>query len=249
MKTLFFLLLATPLFISCNNDNSDTLNSVNINFKFSQNWDGVQVTNADFNNTIYVNEMGRELNISRMRYLLSRFTLTNQNGDVFSTNQFNLVDMANNATLTFNSDLIVPEGTYTLSFIYGFNQEDNIDGAYPILNSASWNWPESLGGGYHFMQYEGSYDVNTEPKPYNLHNGTARVSEGVFEQNFVTITLTNPLVITTGNEIEIKMDIAEWFKNPDLWDLDLYNVTLMPNYAAQKLMQRNTSGVFSATIN
>ncbi|PKP26086.1 MAG: hypothetical protein CVU03_05275 [Bacteroidetes bacterium HGW-Bacteroidetes-2] len=246
MKKIIFFLLATPFLIACSNDSVD---NVNINFKFSQNWDGTQVTNADFNTTLYVNEMGRELNISRMRYLLSRFALTNQNGDVFTTNQFNLVDMANNATLTFNSDLVVPEGTYTLSFIYGFNQEDNINGAYPILNSASWNWPEMLGGGYHFMQYEGSYDVNTVPKPYNLHNGTARVSDGVFEQNFVTITLTNPLVIKTGSEINIKMNIAEWFKNPDLWDLDLYNITLMPNFAAQKLMQRNARSVFSATIN
>jgi len=206
MKKIIFFLLATPFLIACSNDSVD---NVNINFKFSQNWDGTQVTNADFNTTLYVNEMGRELNISRMRYLLS----------------------------------------YTLSFIYGFNQEDNINGAYPILNSASWNWPEMLGGGYHFMQYEGSYDVNTVPKPYNLHNGTARVSDGVFEQNFVTITLTNPLVIKTGSEINIKMNIAEWFKNPDLWDLDLYNITLMPNFAAQKLMQRNARSVFSATIN
>ena len=144
---------------------------------------------------------------------------------------------------------MVPEGNYTLSFIYGFNQADNIDNAYNDLNTASWNWPAMLGGGYHFLQFDGMYDVNTDtPKPFNYHNGTARVSEGVFEQNFVPFNLTNNLQIEAGSVIEIKMDIAEWFKNPYSWDLDMYNTPLMPNYEAQKLMQQNAATVFSAAI-
>ena len=44
------------------------------------------------------------------------------------------------------------------------------------------------------------------------------------------------------------MDIAEWFKNPNIWDFNVYNTSLMPNYEAQKLMQENAATVFSASV-
>ena len=45
--------------------------------------------------------------------------------------------------------------------------------------------------------------------------------------------------------IEIKMNVAEWFKNPNLWDLNVLNTVLMPNFDAQKLMSENGRNVFS----
>ena len=89
----------------------------------------------------------------------------------------------------------------------------------------------------------------TAPSPFNYHNGTRKnPTNGEFEQNFVQFNFTNDLVIEAGAVIEIKMNIAEWFKNPYSWDLDVYNTSLMPNYEAQKLMQQNATTVFSATI-
>jgi len=41
------------------------------------------------------------------------------------------------------------------------------------------------------------------------------------------------------------MNIAEWFKNPYTWDLNVYNTMLMPNYTAQKLIQKQGYSVFN----
>ena len=41
------------------------------------------------------------------------------------------------------------------------------------------------------------------------------------------------------------MNIAEWFKNPNLWDLNDFNQTLMPNSTAQIMMYENGQNVFS----
>jgi hypothetical protein len=41
------------------------------------------------------------------------------------------------------------------------------------------------------------------------------------------------------------MNIAEWFKNPNLWDLNVLNTVLMPNFDAQKMMSENGRNVFS----
>ena len=250
MKKFSTLILVVILFVSCNNDDDNTPINVDVLFNFTQNWDGTNVSRADFGVIDYTTDFGHEINILRIRYLISRMVLSNSNGDTFNVGDYNLIDMDDSSTFSFDPNVTVPEGTYTLSFVYGFNQADNIDGAYLDLNTASWNWPAALGGGYHFMQFDGMYDVNeVVPSPFNFHNGTAKVSDGVFEQNFVEFQLTNNLVIEEGSTIEIKMNVAEWFKNPYSWDLDVYNTTLMPNYDAQKLMQQNAATVFSAVIN
>jgi len=251
MKKIALIILTVTLFIGCNNDDNNNTTPINVPvlFNFSQNWDGTEVSNANFGTTDYTTDFGHEINILRIRYLISRLVLTDSDGVVYPVGDYNLIDMDDPTTFAFDPNVMVPEGTYTLSFVYGFNQADNINNAYNDLNTASWNWPEMLGGGYHFLQFDGMYNVNTAiPMPFNYHNGTAKVSDGVFEQNFVQFNLTNNLIIEAGSVIDIKMNIAEWFKNPYSWDLDVYNTPLMPNYDAQKLMQQNAATVFSAVI-
>jgi hypothetical protein len=41
------------------------------------------------------------------------------------------------------------------------------------------------------------------------------------------------------------MNLAEWFKNPNTWDLNEFNTGLMGNYNAQKIMNENGQSVFS----
>jgi len=251
MKKIVFLLALSFAFISCNSDDDNpTPLNVDLIFNFTQNWDGTNVTNSDLDNTVYTTEMGHELKIARIRYLISRITLTNSNGTVYNVDGHNLTDMSDVATSTFDPGMQIPAGDYTVSFVVGFNEEDNVNAAYDDLNSVLWNWPAMLGGGYHFMQFDGMYDVNSgSPLPFNYHYGTARVSPDVFEQNFYTADLQNTISVTENDTVEIQMNISEWFKNPYTWDLDVYNTPLMPNYDAQKLMQQNAATVFSVTTN
>ncbi|MGB1307570.1 MAG: MbnP family protein [Oceanihabitans sp.] len=247
MKKIFLLSFLSLLTFSCNEDNDDNLpTNATVSFLYSHNWDGTELNATNFDTQEYTNANGEILNITRLRYLTSRYELTNASGETFLLNGYNLVDIADTNTHTFQPENLIPVGTYTLKIIWGFNETDNQDGAYTDLNSASWNWPAMLGGGYHFMQFDGMYNVNTAaPKPFNYHNGTAKVSDGVFEQNFVTLEFAPPIVITNNTTIEMKMNIAEWFKNPYTWDLNIYDTPLMPNYDAQKLMQQNAETVFS----
>ena len=41
------------------------------------------------------------------------------------------------------------------------------------------------------------------------------------------------------------MNIAEWVKNPNTWDLDNMHSALMGNYTAQSMMQANGYNVFT----
>ena len=251
MKKIFFLLTLLIAFSACNSDDDGNAPQFLISVSHSHNWDGENVSSDDIGTTEFTNENGEVLKITRLRYLISKIILTNSTGDEISiagNNDYNLVDLSDNSTLNYATNIVVPPGTYTkISFVYGFNEEDNMDGAYEDLNSASWNWPGILGGGYHFMQFDGTFDGSAIGNFFSYHNGTARVSDGVFEQNFITVT-TEGLSIDSNTVIDIKMNLAEWFKNPNTWDLNEFNIELMGNYTAQKRMNENGQSVFSVYL-
>lgn len=248
MKNIALLLILAIAFVGCNDDD-DSPSNVVMSIVLSQNWDGTNVTAADFGTTEFTNENGEVLKISKLRYLISKVTLYNSFGDAIELEGYNLVDLTDDNTLSFTKNAVFPPGTYTrITFVYGFNEEDNIDDAYGDLNVAEWAWPDMLGGGYHFMQQEGTFmDTNGDPQPFAYHNGTARVSEGVFEQNFISVDL-NDLSINSNSTIDIKMNIAEWYKNPNTWDLNTLSGGLMGNYDAQIMMTENGQNVFSVDV-
>ena len=251
MKKILTLFLFSVLISACSEDIDDNIapapTSANVSFNFTHNWDGTAINSTNLTTEIVTNENGEVMSMARIRYLISRMELVNSNGITYSFDGYKFTDLSDELTYGFTPvDNNIPTGTYTLKFIWGFNESDNIDGAYLDLNSASWNWPTMLGGGYHFMQFDGMYNVDTTvPAPFNYHNGTARVSIGVFEQNYAEIELTSEIVITNNATIEVKMDISEFFKNPNTWDLNILDTPLMPNYIAQKMMQENVATVFS----
>ena len=248
MKQIFALILCAAFaFTSCGEDQDDNLvANADVSFKFSHIWDDIALDNNNLTTLTVTNENGEVINITRIRYLVSKLQLVNSNGDTYSFDGYKFTDLEDINTYDFTPENnTIPTGTYTLKFVWGFNEEDNIDGAYLDLNSASWNWPTMLGGGYHFLQFDGTYNVDTTPSPFNFHNGTARVSMDVFEQNFAIISLETPITITNTATINVNMNIAEFFKNPNTWDLNVLDTPLMPNYTAQKMMQQNVDSVFS----
>lgn len=232
---------------AANTDDGSCTYEKNATILFTQNWAGNPVTVADFNATEFLNEAGNLIKITKLRYLISRIVLIKADGTTINFDEYNLIDLSDRNTLSFSPAIPVITGDYTgIAFIYGFNEADNVSGAYPDLNDANWNWPSMAGGGYHFMQMEGTFDdAAGAPQPYNFHNGTARVSDGVFEQNFIALNFDKNFTITDDTTIEIKMDISEWYKNPLTWNLEDRSTDLMMNYLAQKDMQRNGATVFS----
>lgn len=251
-KTALISLLIFALVLSCAEDNDDnpSTNSATINFSFTHNWDDITVTSADFNTIQYTNANGEEMSIEKLRYLISNVTFESANGNTITIPGYNLVDVTNDSDLTYTPTTQIPEGEYTnVFFTFGFNNEDNYNNNYPDLNTALWNVPEMLGGGYHYMQLEGKFIDNTDAEIGYAYHAIRAVDNSnapnlVFQDTFFNVDL-GPMSITNNTTIEIEMNIAQWFKNPNQWDLNLLPNMLMPNFNAQVMMYENGQNVFS----
>ena len=246
MKKIIWLFIIIA-FTTCKDDTDCCVNleTVDITLKFTHNWDGTPVTASDFNSFNYVTENGESVSIERLRYVLSNILFNN---NVQSSNLYKLVDLNNNDTeiIIKNIPLI---NINSLSFTFGFSDADNIDGVYQDLNTASFNVPGMLGGGYHYMQFDGKYkDTNNIDANFNYHAiravNRSDPNNLIFEDTSFLVDFGS-VTITNNATIEIKMNIAEWFKNPNTWDLNQLNTVLMPNFEAQKLISANGKSVFS----
>ena len=238
-------------FMACESDDSGSANTSQATptFRFTHNWDGTPVTSADFNGFNFTNANGETLSIERLRYVISDITFRTSSGEVLSTNTHHLADMSIENSLAYTLTSSIPVGNYSnVSFTFGLDNEDNSQN-FTDLNSASFNVPDMLGGGYHYMQFDGKFiNDNMDEQGFNYHAIRAVDNPGpnpTFPQDtFFTVNL-GAISITNTSEIEIEMNIAQWFKEPNLWDLNVYNQMLMPNSTAQILMFENGQNVFS----
>lgn len=241
--------------VNAQKDNGECLYSsedtvIDVTLSFSQNFDGFSVTYSEFNDLQFINQNGELLSITKLRYMVSDVWFYLPGGDSVVIDGYHLVDVADNSTLSYTLSAEWAEGEYLgIGMTFGMDEEDNISGAYADLNVASWSWPSVLGGGYHFMQLEGRFvDANTDTSNYAYHMGIAReitTTDTIFHPNYFTVVLPNSgFTLSDDINIEIKMDVSEWFKNPNVWDLNTYSTMLMPNYNAQIMMNQNGRSVF-----
>ena len=237
-KISALLFLVILLFCSCDKEEEN----ISLTLKFTHNWNGVPVTNQDFNTFKFTTANGENISIERLRYLISNISLAEE-----SANNHFLIDVGKNAeNLIPIKDVL--SNNNKLTFTFGLTDSENIDGSYQDLNSVNFNVPGMLGGGYHYMQFDGKYkDTNNQDANFNYHViravDTSDPTSLKFEDTSFTVDL-GIIEIKNNTTIEISMNIAEWFTNPNTWDLNVLNTVLMPNFEAQKQMSANGKTVF-----
>ena len=254
-KAAFLVLLVLP-FVACDkNDDDQAQQNTPVSVGFLHSFYEDAVDSSNFNTIQYTNGFGTSLSITRLRYLISQVSFTNQDGIKTIVKDYHLVDLSQDNSLTIN-DILLPPGAYNLKMRFGFTEATNTSSIYPDLNAASWNVPENLGGGYHYMQLEGRWldpgDAPDEPYLYAYHTISAVQNPGpenTREDTSIEIDLGEITVTQGATQINVNMHIDQWFENPNLWNLSELNGLLMGNYTAQKMMQENGQNVFSLASN
>lgn len=226
--------------------------STEVTFQFLHFFDATPINASAFNALNYTNEFGNVISFTKLRYLISDFSFFKSNGDSVTLNNYHLIDLSDNGTLSYSVPTKIAQENYSaVAFNIGFNQSKNTSGTYADLNAANWGWPASIGGGYHSLQLEGNYiTAALDTSGYIFHCGSTTAetsgSETIFHPNYIRIKLIfEEKHFGEAIKIELKMNLSEWFKNPNTWDLNVLNNGLMSNYDAQIKMRANGADVFS----
>lgn len=244
MKKIAVFFSFIVVFIACEQPTNCCVNfePVKVTLQFNHHWDGVPISASDFNQFKYTNLNGELIQIEKLRYLVSNIRVGSQEKN------YQLINIGENSGFQI-SFYDISQGSTFVKFTFGFADADNVDGVYQDLNSVSFNVPAMLGGGYHFMQFDGKFkDVNNQDANFNYHviravNNSNPNNLEFFDTSFeVELGTFN---IENNTTIEIDVNIAEWFKNPYTWNLNQLNTVLMPNFEAQKQMSANGKSVFS----
>lgn len=254
MKTIrvFFLLLLGVMAVSC----GKTSHYANLSVQIGYSINGKPLITDTL---CYVNEAGNEFMITEIQWFVSNMELQNEQGEWEELTQRATNDVRTAKVFYFDTNIPesqkietkpIPVGRYkTLRFTFGLDEETNISGLFANPPEANMFWPEPLGGGYHYMKLNGKYlDENGALAPLNIHLGIGQNENHTeFFQNYFTVELPIDLTIKENveNQVYLTMVVDNWFRNPNLYDFNVFGSAIMQNQAAQQALKENGKNVFS----
>ena len=240
MKGVYWFCICLLILSSCKKDNTGTVqpsvNNGSLTINFSYRFDSLSLQTDTVK---YKNAAGYKMSVSRLQYYVSKINLVNTDGVPYSINQAFYLDAKDS---NFSSIILtgIPFGSYKdVSIIIGLDSSMNKTYYLPAtVENNNMEWPTAMGGGYHFMKLEGSFVDSTGTWGYNMHLGTTG--------NAVSITLLNKTfsISSTPANIQLKMNVSEWFKNPSIYNFNTDGVYSMGNATAMQKLKNNGWDVF-----
>jgi hypothetical protein len=183
----------------------------------------------------FTNQADNHYDVTRLQYFLSDFTFSgSQRTATVDTPVY--VDGRGPLTLPVGE---VPAGSYErVSFVVGLLPEKNKTVALSnTLEHVEMAWPDAMGGGYHFLKFEGHFD---QDKGFAIHLG------GQAAGSLPRITLEQAITVpqNLGTELQLVFNLNEVFRTPTTFDLEQLNYT-MGNDAAMATIANNLADAFA----
>lgn len=242
-KITFLLVFLSVLFSACHKEKTGGLS---MSFAF-------QVDGQDLEQDVrkYVNAAGNQYEVNEIMFFISDIKLYKSDGTVVSKDRIHYVDIDIPSTLDWDMG-VIPQGDYSaISFTYGLDGSQNWSNHFVNPPECNMSWPEVMGGGYHYMKINGKWLADDgQVKPFNLHTGIGQIydEEGnvvEFVDNSFTVRLDVPFTVKeNGEELQLVMDINQWFNARQVFDWNEWGGSIMQNQAAQELLKQNGPYVF-----
>lgn len=246
MKKIIISMMALAIItVSCKKEETNKSGQVNLSFKHMV---GDQA--LTFDEKKYTTSQGHKYEVRTLKYFVSNITFIKPDGSKVVASDPVYVDAENPAFTSKSNFIILDEGVYTaIGLTFGIDSVANVSNSLTGSEESEMAWPEGMmGGGYHYMKYEGTYDslgVDTINNPFNLHTGGTMGGDYDFNVLFDNSAFT---IDEDGINIEFKMDLNEWLANPNSYDFATYGPAIMMNMAAQKDLRANGQSVLSVSV-
>lgn len=189
----------------------------------------------------YIHPLGYEMSISTLKFFVSDIVLYKLNGDSIVLNSGHYFDCREGPSVVNFSNMYIPDGQYTgVSFDFGLN-ENYTTGYFNNPPESIMEWPVPMGGGYHYMKFEGYYDSSAMLKSYALHTGPLNGNPYHFR-----VVLDHAFSMSDGDlTIAVKMNLENWLQDPNNFDFNTYGSAIMGNPTAQTVLMQNGHNVFT----
>lgn len=235
--SIIILFIVTPIIFlfSCKkHEFNPTSAKLEINLKHS-----VDEALLEFFPKEYTNEAGNTFSVTDLKYYLSNFRLISNSGLVYYDKNIYYVDAKNPNSLILHLDSIQPATYTTISFDLGIDSNRNVTNFLPnTIENYNMAWPTTMGGGYHFMKFEGNYLDGVNTYGFAFHIGKSKL---IAHFNLVL----NKDLIYWNEKITLNHNLNEWFKNPLKYDMTIYETYSMDNDSVMEVIKTNGLDAFS----
>lgn len=191
----------------------------------------------------YVTENGDSIQPTNLVYHINNFVFITDNGvEVKAAEKYFMVNVVNNSTPAFAVGDLQGKNFTKVRFTLGVaDSATNADGLLNTLFIDPMYW--SMAAGYINFKLEGRSPAVAGNEVVILHlggyTGDYKINH-TFELDFDGAVVRNEL---GHNHLNLRMDLSELFKNPNLIDLSVVNDVQMPNNQA-KMLAENFSTLF-----
>lgn len=241
------LLLALPLLVAlsgCAKEDedppgtADPVQPATITLRLEHHADGVPLL---FDTVLYATAAGHTYSVSRLEYYITAIELlTADSTDVEPVVAGPFLVNARNTT-TFDLGPL-PPGNYTgVRLRLGLTPDLNLTGALPnTLENVNMAWPDGMGGGYHFIKFEGHFLNGGVPTGYAIHLGR--------NENLPTCHAQGGLLLDgSARTLVARFNMNEVFRTPHTYDLSTGSYS-MGSMMLMGLLRDNCADVFTVAI-
>lgn len=216
----------------------------------------------------YTNAAGNQYMVNEIQYFISDVKLHRADGSHQLIDQWkdiHYVDTDLPETQIWEVfDPIAPGEYEKITFTFGISEEKNQSLMFVNPPERDMFWPEILGGGYHYMKLNGKWQANVDQVlPFAFHLGIGQIYSGGttnpdsitgFVQNYFEVELPNSSfnVAHDGGyqHFEIRMNVENWFRNPHIYDHNIWGGDIMQKQEAMRIgCENGKEDVFSFFVN
>ncbi len=192
-----------------------------------------------YDTIMYFNQAGNNYEITRLEYYISNIKLHSDFLGDYTSSKIFYVNPQIPSTLSLLLE-DVPSGRYTsISYTIGIDSSHNISFSLPnTAENIGMSWPNGMGGGYHFLKLEGHYLYNSISTGYAVHLGNNSFqATGIIHHDF--------MLGYTPYEIELEMNINEWYQSPNIYNFQVDGNYTMGDSVLMGKIASNGTDIFS----
>lgn len=239
-KPILKLIILVLILVSCRKNEvanvSESSSKLIVNIKYNANEFTLQKDTI-----LYKNASGNKYSISRLQYYISGIKLYLKDSSFYESNQVFYLDGFEDKSNTILIEGIKPNEYTSIDFNIGINSNFNEHGKISNTNeNINMYWPDEMGGGYHFLKFEGNYlNSDNKTKGFALHLGTNPLL--IKHQKINQVIQLNKNISDT---IELNMNINKWFDGETTYNFLVDGNYSMGIISLMQKLQSNGKAVF-----